>query len=92
MKFKGFCINNNIQAISQLLLYQQFETFKNKLIYCTNITNNLLNWVVRKKAGNSLISEELVTLLTKNKKEMNELNALTVDCLYQLIRLEWLEK
>lgn len=87
-----FFINKNLQAISQLLLYQQFETFKNKLIYCTNITNNLLNWVVRKKAVNSLISDELVTLLTKNMKEMNELNALTVDCLYQLIRLEWLEK
>lgn len=45
--------------------------------------------VVRKKAVNSLISDELVTLLTKNMKEMNELNAITVDCLYQLIRLEW---
>lgn len=81
-----FCINKNMQAISQLLLYQQFETFMKKLIYSTNITNNLLDWVVRKKAVNSLISDELVTLLTKNKKEMNELNTLTVDCLYQLIR------
>ena len=50
----------------------------NKLIYAAEIVNKLANLVIRKKATNPLISDELITMVTQAQADANNAVALTL--------------
>lgn len=49
-----------------------------KLIYAAEVVNKLSNLVIRKKASNPLISDELVTMVTQASSDANNAVALTL--------------
>lgn len=53
----------------------------NKLIYSAEVVNKLSNLIIRKKAQNPLISDELVTMVTNAGKDANNAVALTLTAL-----------
>lgn len=56
----------------------QANSLINKLIYSAEIVNKLANLVIRKKASNPLISDELITLVTQAQADANNAVALTL--------------
>ncbi|EDP97186.1 hypothetical protein U8527_02525 [Kordia algicida OT-1] len=56
----------------------QVNTVINKLIYSAEVINKLSNLVIRKKAINPLISDELVTMVTEASTNANNAVALTL--------------
>ncbi|WP_430410653.1 hypothetical protein [Kordia sp.] len=56
----------------------QTNSLINKLIYASEIVNKLANLVIRKKATNPLISDELITLVTQAQADANNAVALTL--------------
>ncbi|WP_417799597.1 hypothetical protein [Tenacibaculum sp.] len=52
-----------------------------KLIYSAEVVNKLSNLVIRKKAQNPLISDELITMVTNAGKDANNAVALTLTAL-----------
>ncbi len=56
----------------------QANSLINKLIYSAEIVNKLANLVIRKKASNPLISDELITLVTQAQTDANNAVALTL--------------
>jgi hypothetical protein len=59
-------------------LASSVTTVMNKLIYSADVINKLANTVVRKKALNPLISDELVSMLTTAGSDANNAVALTL--------------
>jgi len=56
----------------------EINTVINKLIYSAEVINKLSNLVIRKKAINPLISDELVTMVTQASSDANNAVALTL--------------
>jgi hypothetical protein len=56
----------------------EINTVINKLIYSAEVINKLSNLVIRKKATNPLISDELVTMVTQASSDANNAVALTL--------------
>ncbi|MCH2193464.1 hypothetical protein [Kordia sp.] len=56
----------------------EINTVINKLIYSAEVIDKLSNLVVRKKASNPLISDELVTMVTQASSDANNAVALTL--------------
>ncbi|MEM6684609.1 MAG: hypothetical protein AAF617_02345 [Bacteroidota bacterium] len=56
----------------------EINTVVNKLIYSAEVINKLSNLVIRKKAINPLISDELVTMVTQASSDANNAVALTL--------------
>lgn len=56
----------------------QANSLIDKLIYSAEIVNKLANLVIRKKASNPLISDELITLVTQAQADANNAVALTL--------------
>lgn len=59
----------------------QANSLINKLIYAAEIVNKLANLVIRKKATNPLISDELITMVTQAQADANNAVALTLTAL-----------
>lgn len=57
------------------------NTVINKLIYSAEVVNKLANLVIRKKAVNPLISDELITMITTAGTDANNAVALTLTAL-----------
>ncbi|WP_298423899.1 hypothetical protein [uncultured Kordia sp.] len=57
---------------------EQANSLINKLIYAAEIVNKLANLVIRKKATNPLISDELISLVTQAQTDANNAVALTL--------------
>ncbi|WP_046755881.1 hypothetical protein [Kordia jejudonensis] len=57
---------------------KQVNSLINKLIYAAEIVNKLANLIIRKKATNPLISNELITLVTQSQTDANNAVALTL--------------
>ncbi len=64
---------------------QSIEVVINKLIYSAEVVNKLSNLVIRKKAQNPLISDELVTMVTNAGTSANNAVALTLTALNSVI-------
>ncbi|WP_420571492.1 hypothetical protein [Kordia sp.] len=60
------------------LVATEINTVVNKLIYSAEVINKLSNLVIRKKATNPLISDELVTMVTQASSDANNAVALTL--------------
>ncbi|WGH75711.1 hypothetical protein P8625_00685 [Tenacibaculum tangerinum] len=60
---------------------QKTNTVINKLIYSAEVINKLSNLVIRKKAMNPLISDDLVSMITKAGSDANNAVALTLTAL-----------
>ncbi|QHI37231.1 hypothetical protein IMCC3317_26090 [Kordia antarctica] len=56
----------------------EINTVINKLIYSAEVINKLSNLVIRKKAINPLISDELITMVTQASSDANNAVALTL--------------
>jgi len=56
----------------------EIKTTINNLIYSAEVINKLSNLVIRKKAVNPLISDELITMVTKASTDANNAVALTL--------------
>lgn len=56
----------------------EINTVINKLIYSAEVINKLSNAVIRKKAINPLISDELISMVTKADSDANNAVALTL--------------
>ncbi|MEM6719514.1 MAG: hypothetical protein AAF611_09380 [Bacteroidota bacterium] len=56
----------------------EINTVVNKLIYSAEVINKLSNLVIRKKAINPLISDELVTMVTQASSDANNAVSLTL--------------
>jgi hypothetical protein len=59
-------------------LSASITTVMNKLIYSSEVINKLANYVVRKKALNPLVSDELVSTLAQSGTDANNAVALTL--------------
>ncbi|HET6992935.1 MAG TPA: hypothetical protein VFJ43_16505 [Bacteroidia bacterium] len=78
--------NNSAIAFNEMViadtttqsLATSITTVMNKLIYSAEVINKLANYVVRKKALNPLISDELVSMLTTAGNDANNAVALTL--------------
>lgn len=57
---------------------EEIKTTINNLIYSAEVINKLANLVIRKKASNPLISDELVTMVTTAGADANNAVALTL--------------
>ncbi|MFK7748137.1 MAG: hypothetical protein AB8B65_07095 [Kordia sp.] len=57
---------------------EEIKTTINNLIYSAEVINKLANLVIRKKASNPLISDELVTMVTTAGTDANNAVALTL--------------
>ncbi len=68
--------NTEINTVATLV-----NTLINKLIFSAEIINKLSNLVIRKKALNPLISDELVTMVTTAGSDANNAVALTLTAL-----------
>lgn len=64
---------------------KSIEQVMNKLIYSTEVINKLSNLVVRKKAQNPLISDDLVTMVNTAGTNANNAVALTLAALNSVI-------
>ncbi|RBW55863.1 hypothetical protein DS884_16065 [Tenacibaculum sp. E3R01] len=64
---------------------QSIEVVINKLIYSAEVVNKLSNLVIRKKAQNPLISDELVTMVTNAGTSANNAVALTLTALNSVV-------
>ena len=62
----------------------------NKLIYSAEVINKLASFVIRKKALNPLISDELISVLTTAGTDANNAVALTLSRCSQRLRLRLL--
>jgi hypothetical protein len=65
-------------SIKTKILATQIKSTLDKLIYSADLINKLVNLIVRKKALNPLISDELISILNKTCTDANNAVALTL--------------
>lgn len=82
-----FSINNQMSDYSLKSFYQEFNTYKNIEEYIAKLYQNLNDLILKEKAANPLISDELIDTITTGNKKLEQLHKSGLKSFEQLLGL-----